>query len=454
MARSGRTSPLRTTPTLIALGGLLAALGASLAGTSAAALGASVANESAIDGGGGRGFAALWGPDSRVVPVERAAVGQRFGPVAGPVSRPPGASVGGVPELAGSGLLSGTVQVALGSGPVDIPARVLSAYRAAAAEMSRADSSCHLTWPLLAGIGRIESGHARGGAIDGSGRTLSPILGPVLDGGSGFAAIPDTDNGRFDGDPVWDRAVGPMQFIPSSWARYGRDGNGDGRADPHNVDDAALAAAAYLCAGDRDLRDTAQLRRAVFGYNHSWDYVATVLAWARAYAGGGSVAAPVGGGGGGGGAIVLASGRGSSSAERRPTARSRPTASAQPSPSATPTPTPTPTSTSVPSTSPTPSETPTPTTSPTPSEMPTPTPTTSPTGCPADTATPTPTASDGSTATPTPTPTLTPTVPSTADSSASPTPSGTESPDPCATVPTPTVSSTTTTPSPRAVEGP
>ena len=111
---------------------------------------------------------------------------------------------------------------------------------------------------------------------------MSQILGPVLNGGA-FAAIRDTDNGRYDGDRTWDRAVGPMQFIPSSWALYSRDANGDGTADPHNVDDAALASAGYLCAGDRDLRNTATLRRAVFGYNHSWDYVATVLAWMTAY---------------------------------------------------------------------------------------------------------------------------------------------------------------------------
>ncbi|MDQ1642684.1 MAG: hypothetical protein QOJ90_2035 [Actinomycetota bacterium] len=445
MARNGRPSPLRTTPTLIALGGLLAALGSNLAGTGAAALGVPVAGETAIDGGG-RGLAAPWGPDSRGTAVRPAAAGQPLGPVAGAVSRVPVTSVPGF--ATGPGLLPGTVQVNFGGGPVDIPARVLAAYRAAAVATSRVDPTCHLTWPLLAGIGRIESGHARGGAVDASGRTLTPILGPVLSGGSGFAAIRDTDNGRFDGDPVWDRAVGPMQFIPSSWARYGRDGNGDGRADPHNVDDAALASAAYLCAGDRDLRDTAQLRRAVFGYNNSWDYVATVLAWAGAYAGGGFVAVPSGGGGGGGGggAVVLASGRGSSSAERRPAPSSRPPASVPPSPapssSTSTSVAPMPTATSVLSTSPTPSS------SPTPSE--TSTPTTLLTGCPTDTATPTPTASEGSTPTPIPTPTVT----STADPSASPTPTGTDSAESCTTAPTPTVSSTSTTPSPRAVEGP
>ena len=113
---------------------------------------------------------------------------------------------------------------------------------------------------------------------------MNPILGPVLNGVGDVAAIPDTDGGRWDGDTTWDRAVGPMQFIPSSWAVWGRDGDGDGSADPSDVDDAAMATASYLCAGGRDLRDEKDRRSAVFSYNHSWDYVDLVLAWADAYA--------------------------------------------------------------------------------------------------------------------------------------------------------------------------
>src|SRR2546428_764976 len=83
---------------------------------------------------------------------------------------------------------------------------------------------------------------ARSGVVDANGTTVSPILGPVLDG-NGFAAIPDTDGGRLDGNQVWDRAVGPMQFLPSTWTTWSADGNGDHRADPNNVFDASLAAA-------------------------------------------------------------------------------------------------------------------------------------------------------------------------------------------------------------------
>nr|WP_245790317.1 lytic transglycosylase domain-containing protein [Streptomyces monashensis] len=74
-----------------------------------------------------------------------------------------------------------------------------------------------------------------------------------------------------------------MQFIPSTWARWGADGNGDGRSDPNNVYDAALAAGRYLCAGGRDLSNPADLDRAILGYNHSDAYLRTVKAWFAYY---------------------------------------------------------------------------------------------------------------------------------------------------------------------------
>lgn len=167
-----------------------------------------------------------------------------------------------------------------------IPGGVLTAYRRAADVLSRRDPSCNLHWSVIAGIGRIESGHAYGGALLADGRTATPILGPRLDGSlAGTATIPDSTGGRFDGDPVWERAVGPMQFLPSTWLSYGQDGNGDGVRDPHNVYDAALGTAVYLCAGDRDLSRPADLRQALFSYNPSLEYVRAVLAWADHYAG-------------------------------------------------------------------------------------------------------------------------------------------------------------------------
>ncbi|MEU9477462.1 lytic transglycosylase domain-containing protein [Streptomyces sp. NPDC048191] len=163
-----------------------------------------------------------------------------------------------------------------------LPATVFAAYRRAEEELARTAPGCRLRWQLLAAIGQVESGQARGGRVTPDGTTVTPVLGPRLTGGA-FAVVPDTDGGAYDGDPVYDRAVGPMQFIPSTWARWGADGNGDGHADPDNVYDAALAAGRYLCAGGRDLSNPADLDRAILGYNHSDAYLSTVKAWYAYY---------------------------------------------------------------------------------------------------------------------------------------------------------------------------
>ncbi|MEV6160563.1 lytic transglycosylase domain-containing protein [Streptomyces sp. NPDC052052] len=169
-----------------------------------------------------------------------------------------------------------------GSTESGIPASVLAAYKKAERTIADSDAACRLPWQLLAAIGKVESGQARGGRVDADGTTFSPILGPVLDG-RGFALIEDTDNGAYDGDSTHDRAVGPMQFIPSTWATWGQDGNGDGRKDPNNIYDAALAAGRYLCAGSRDLSVDADLDRAVLSYNHSDTYLRTVRSWFEYY---------------------------------------------------------------------------------------------------------------------------------------------------------------------------
>lgn len=77
---------------------------------------------------------------------------------------------------------------------------------------------CRVQWWALAGITYTESKHGtdEGSHLDASGETSKRIVGP-LDGTKGNAALRDTDGGALDGDPVWDRAVGPMQFIPSTW---------------------------------------------------------------------------------------------------------------------------------------------------------------------------------------------------------------------------------------------
>lgn len=146
-----------------------------------------------------------------------------------------------------------------------IPERALRSYAGAALAAQRDDPQCHLGWTTLAGLGDVESGHGtHGGSALGEDGTARPaIFGPRLDDGT--------------------RAMGPLQFIPSTWGRWGADGDGDGSADPQNLDDAALAAAHYLCSYG-DLSSGAGWRRAVFAYNHLDSYVAAVLERADAYA--------------------------------------------------------------------------------------------------------------------------------------------------------------------------
>ncbi|WP_322759046.1 murein transglycosylase [Frankia sp. Cr2] len=184
------------------------------------------------------------------------------------------------------------VVVTLGTGDKGIPDRVLAAYQKAAQRTARERPGCQLAWPLLAGIGKVESGHAAGRSISADGTITPSIIGLPLDGNDGRALILDTDGGNWDGDTFFDRAVGPMQFIPSTWQGSGRDGNDDGQRNPNNIDDAALATAGYLCAYNRNLTDPTQLWAAVFAYNPSDDYVRAVLAWTTGYSDSGVIALP------------------------------------------------------------------------------------------------------------------------------------------------------------------
>ena len=167
----------------------------------------------------------------------------------------------------------------------DLPSAAMRAYKRAARTIESTNPGCHLPWTLLAGIGRVESDHGRygGSVLSNDGVPRPAIVGIALNGVGPVAAIRDTDNGAFDGDTVWDRAVGPMQFIPSTWRGAGRDGDRDGRKSPNDIDDASLAAAGYLCAGGRDLTSPSAVRAAVFSYNASDYYVDLVGAFARGY---------------------------------------------------------------------------------------------------------------------------------------------------------------------------
>jgi hypothetical protein len=150
-----------------------------------------------------------------------------------------------------------------------------AAYRKA---VSGASPGCHLQVAHLAAIGQVESGSIGGRTVTSDHRVSPAIYGPLLDGGP-FAVVRDSDDGRYDGASDFDRAVGPLQFLPGTWSWAGRDGDADGMRDPQNVYDAAAATADYLCADGRDLARTGDLRSAVLSYNQSGAYRSAVLEW-------------------------------------------------------------------------------------------------------------------------------------------------------------------------------
>lgn len=167
-------------------------------------------------------------------------------------------------------------------GALGIPIMALTAYRNAEQKMAAAEPACGVSWNLLAGIGRIESMHANGGAVDPRGTAVNPIYGPSLDG-----SLPGNEviiQGNANNRVTYARAMGPMQFLPGTWARYASDGDGDGVADPQNLFDSTLAAARYLCSGGLNLRDPSQVMGSILRYNNSVPYAQNVLGWAAAYA--------------------------------------------------------------------------------------------------------------------------------------------------------------------------
>lgn len=215
-----------------------------------------------------------------VAPVAavKSATSDRPGPAVVAVKRPPAsmriaAATASAPPPAG---------VVNSPGALGIPAMALSAYRNAEQMMAASSPDCGISWNLLAGIGRIESMHADGGSTDARGTAVRPIYGPALDGTlpGNEVIVQDSSGGRV----VYARAMGPMQFLPGTWARYAADGDGDGVADAQNLYDSTLAAARYLCSGGLNLRDQSQVVSAILRYNNSMPYATNVLGWAAAYA--------------------------------------------------------------------------------------------------------------------------------------------------------------------------
>lgn len=203
-------------------------------------------------------------------------------PVAVSVPIAPAAPPPSAPVLVAADPLQGWAQQQWQRTGVPVPA--LRAYGRAELRLATEQPGCRLGWVTLAGIGAVESDHGRydGRSLGEDGRSSAPVVGIALDG-VGVARVADTDRGALDGDPTLDRAVGPMQVIPSTWRRWASDGDGDGRSDPQDIDDAALAAARYLCASGR-LSSDVGWRAAVLSYNASTPYLLDVAAWANAYA--------------------------------------------------------------------------------------------------------------------------------------------------------------------------
>ena len=210
-------------------------------------------------------------------------------PVVSAAGSLPASTVAPPPVLPDLTLQTGEPRTALAAtgavNALDIPLTALAAYQRAAAVIAQADAVCALNWELLAAIGRVESDHGRfgGAALNPDGTSSPAVRGPVLNGKGPVAAIADTDAGRVDGNARWDRAVGPMQFLPSTWTIVGVDADGDGTRSADDLDDAALGAAVYLCAGDESLATTAGARAALLRYNPSAAYATKVLAVTRAY---------------------------------------------------------------------------------------------------------------------------------------------------------------------------
>jgi hypothetical protein len=161
----------------------------------------------------------------------------------------------------------------------------LDAYVKAAAALNEEVPTCRIRWEVLAGISRTEGRHGTygGSRLGPDGRVDPPIIGVALTGAGNVALVSDTDGGQFDGDAAYDRAVGPMQFIPSTWQYYGFDADDNGEIDPQNLYDAARAAGRLLCRNSAGYDTKEGLERGLFSYNQSTEYVRVVSNNVRAY---------------------------------------------------------------------------------------------------------------------------------------------------------------------------
>lgn len=165
-----------------------------------------------------------------------------------------------------------------------IPERAVLAYAGAVVRSREVYPDCGIGWNTLAGIGLVESDHGRhdGSVIGDDFRVRPDIFGVVLDGGE-TEKIPDSDGGAVDGISEFDRAVGPMQLIPQTWASWPSDGNGDGVPDPQNIADAGIAAANHMCRAAGEMVTPDGWRAGVSSYNNATTYGGAVATAAQRY---------------------------------------------------------------------------------------------------------------------------------------------------------------------------
>jgi hypothetical protein len=217
-------------------------------------------------------------------PLDAAAPGPTG--AAAPPSALPQNSAPAVPALTGARPADALADWAQGVGTrVGIPVVAVQAYGYAELVVARTAPSCHLSWTTIAAIGKVESAHgsANGAVLGADGSVQPPVLGLPLDGKGGRQLIRDTDQGALDKDPTFDRAMGPMQFIPATWREMQIDADNSGFADPNDIDDAALAAAMYLCKGGRDMSRADAWWEAILSYNAVQPYAQKVFDAANEY---------------------------------------------------------------------------------------------------------------------------------------------------------------------------
>ncbi|MFD1080030.1 lytic transglycosylase domain-containing protein [Micromonospora andamanensis] len=199
---------------------------------------------------------------------------------------PPGVGPAGAAGPAGGRLRDALAGWARDTGAkVGIDPIAMQAYGYAELVLAETDRACGLSWTTLAAIGLVESRHgqANNAQLGAAGRAVPEIIGLPLDGQGNRMRIADTDRGELDRDTTYDRAIGPMQFIPTTWQEIGADADNDGRKDPHNIHDAALAAGMYLCKGGRNLTIPGDWWNAILSYNDVRRYAQDVFDAANRY---------------------------------------------------------------------------------------------------------------------------------------------------------------------------